>query len=164
MPEQAAGAKSAAMAVVRDVLAASDLPCDDVGDDRVMTLLVGDHKRTIGVLVEVGDRTLAVTSLFTTTLDGGHREVYELVLHRNERSRHVHFALDDVGHLVLVGRIPLKAHDHTLFGEVLGELLNMADSAFNAVLRAGFADYLATEQAWRMANGLPPNPVGKPTD
>lgn len=141
------------------VLRDAGLDVDDVADRRHMTMLSGEHKRTIPVLFEVGDQTLAVTSLFATELDEGHGEVYALLLHRNDRARLVHFALDDADQLVLVGRIPLAAVDEALLGELLGELLTTADTAFNAVLRAGFRSYIEVEQSWREQSGLPPNPV-----
>ncbi len=152
------------VAMICEVLQGADLVADDLGDDRIMTMLTGEWKRTIPVLFSVGDRSVTVTSAFTGILDEGHAEVYAMLLHRNERLRHVHFALDDVGQLVLIGRLPLAAVDHTLLGEVLGEVLDTADSAFNGVLRAGFAGYLAHEQRWRKGAGLPPNPIEQEKD
>lgn len=148
--------------LVVGVLRGGGLDADVVGDGRVMTMLSGDHKRTIPVLLEVGDRSLRLQSLFTGVLDEGHGEVYATLLHRNERARHVHFALDDEGDLLLVGRVPLAALDAELLGEVLGELLVTADETFDVVLRTGFAGYLAGEQAWRRGAGLAPNPIGDP--
>lgn len=150
--------------LVADVLTSSGLQADVVGERRLMTMLSGEHKRTIPVLFEVGERTLATTSAFVGVLDEGRAEVYELLLHRNERSRHVHFAMDDAGHLVLVGRTPLAAVDWSLLEELLGEVLSTADSTFNAVLRSGFANYLRHEQRWRANSGLPPNPIGPSQD
>jgi hypothetical protein len=42
---------------------------------------------------------------------------------------------------------------------VLGQLLAVADETFNEALRLGFAGYIAREQAWRSAAGLPRNPI-----
>lgn len=143
------------------VLQEADLPCDDVGEGRFMTLLAGERKRTIGLLLEVGERTLSVRSQLVAQLDEGHRDVFELLLRRNERAKFVHFALDASGQVVLVGRVPLHAVTTELLGELLGDVLEMADSAFNEVLRRGFAGYLAHEQGWRRDVGLPPNPIGE---
>ncbi len=148
--------------LVVGVLEDSGLDVEVVGEARAMTMLAGEHKRTIPVLFEVGDRNLRVQSLFTGVPDEGHVEVYALLLHRNERARHVHFALDDEGDLLLVGTIPLAALDEELLGQVLGELLATADETFDAVLRTGFAGYLAHEQAWRRRAGMAPNPIGDP--
>jgi hypothetical protein len=129
-------------ALVLETLEAAGLQAEQVGEDRWMTQLSGEWKRTIPVLLQVDERTLRVRSLFCGPPDERHDEVYALLLHRNERPAPVHFALD----------------------ELLGAVLAVSDETFNAVLRAGFATYLANEQAWRAGAGLPPNPIGQPAD
>lgn len=146
----------------RQLVAALDnsgLDVEQVGEGRWMTMLSGEWKRTIPVLLELGDRTLRVTSLFCGTPDEGHEDVYRIVLQRNQRSRWVHFALDDEGDVVLRGGLPLEAVDPDHLDRLLGELLATADETYNQVLRAGFAGYIDREQRWRAANGLPANPV-----
>jgi hypothetical protein len=145
-----------------DTLEAADLTVDQVGQDRWLTMLAGEWKRTIPVLLEMGDRTLPVTSLFSGVPDEGHAEVYRLLLQRNQRAGPVHFALDDEGDLILTGAVPLAALDARAVDELLGAVLSTADETFNQVLRTGFASYLAAEQRWRATAGLPPNPVGEP--
>jgi len=125
-------------------------------------MLAGEWKRTIPVLLEVGDRALKVTSLLAGAPDERHEEVYRLLLQRNQRARLVHFALDDEGDLILTGALPLAALDAATVDELLGAVLSLADETFNQVLRTGFAGYLAAEQRWRRGAGLPPNPVGDP--
>jgi hypothetical protein len=151
---------------VRDLVASEleglGLDVTPVGEDRWMTMLSGEWKRTIPVLLELGDRALTVTSLFAGVPDEGHAEVYRILLHRNQRPGPVHFALDDEGDLVLTGAVPLVALDAAALDELLGAVLGFADETFNQVLRTGFASYLAAEQRWRAAVGLPPNPVGDP--
>ena len=151
--------RSEAADVVTSVFASLNLEADDLGDDRWLVVLAGDWKRTIPVLVEVDDRHVRVSSLFAGVPDEGHGEVYELLLHRNARPSPVHFALDDEGDLVLLGRIPLAGFSVGAFDQLLGGVLTMSDETFNMVLRAGFATYIEREQAWRAKNGLPANPV-----
>ncbi len=135
------------------------LDVDDLGDDRWMTMLAGEWKRTIPVLFHLGDHSVRVTSLLAGRPDDNHAEVHALLLHRNERSGWVHFALDDEGDIVLTGRVPLAVVGDETLDELLGEVLAVSDATFNSVLRAGFADYIDAEQAWRAANDMPPNPV-----
>jgi hypothetical protein len=148
--------------VLRRALAAAEVVVDDLGDDRYLAVLSGTWKRTIPVLFEVGDRHLTLTSLFAGVPDEAHAEVYALLLRRNQRSGPVHFALDDEGDLILVGRLPLVAADERGVDELLGALVDVCDRTFNDVLRTGFATYLDGEQRWRASVGLPPNPVGDP--
>jgi hypothetical protein len=148
--------------VLLDGLAAVGLEVTSVGDDRWMTMLEGEWKRTIPVLMELGDRRLTLTSLFSGVPDEGHAEVYRILLQRNQRPGPIHFALDDEGDVILTGALPLAALDTTAFDELLGQVLTFADETFNQVLRTGFASYLDAEQRWRASAGLPPNPVGDP--
>ncbi|GGI07626.1 YbjN domain-containing protein [Egicoccus halophilus] len=145
-----------------DTLAAAELDVDEVGDDRWLTMLSGEWKRTIPLLLDLEERTLKVTSLLAGVPDEGHAEVYRILLHKNQRPLPVHFALDDEGDLILTGRVPLAAIDERAADELLGAVLTLSDETFNQVLRAGFASYLDVEQRWRAKNGMPPNPVGEP--
>jgi hypothetical protein len=145
--------------VILEGLAAADLEALPVGEDRWMTLLAGEHKRTIPVLLELGERSLTVSSLLAGVPDEGHVDVYRILLQRNQRPLPVHFALDDEGDLVLVGRVPRAALDDRSFDELLGLILTQSDETFDQVLRAGFTTYIDVEQRWRAKVGLPPNPV-----
>lgn len=140
-------------------LDAADVDVEDVGEDRWLTVLAGEWKRTIPVLLELGDRHLVVTSLLTGVPDEGHEDVYRIVLQRNQRAAPVHFALDDEGQIVLTGAVPLCSLDERGIDELLGTIVATADETFNSVLRSGFAGYIEAEQRWRERVGLPPNPV-----
>lgn len=154
--------RARARELVVSALEAAGLDVDPVGEWRLLTMLAGEWKRTIPVMLDVEERSLVVTSLFAGVPDEGHAEVYRLLLQRNQRAHAVHFALDDEGDLILTGRVPLVALDERTFDELLGELLSVSDATFNRVLRTGFATYLGHEQRWRRAAGLPANPVGEP--
>jgi hypothetical protein len=146
--------------VVLDVLADNDLEVSEVGEDKLLTQLSGEWKRTIPLMLHLDERSLKLTSLLAGVPDEGHVEVYRILLSRNQRPTPVHFGLDDEGDLILTGALPLEVVDEARLDEVLGLVLTLSDETFNAVLRAGFGDYIATEQAWRAKVGLPPNPVG----
>jgi hypothetical protein len=151
---------------VRDVLLTAlrgaELDVEEVGEDRYMTMLSGEWKRTIPLLLDLDERNLKVTSLFAGVPDEGHEEVYRILLQRNQRPQPVHFALDDEGDLIIVGSVPLVAVDAQQMDDLLGAVLTLADETFNQVLRTGFASYLEAEQRWREKVGMPPNPVGEP--
>lgn len=148
-----------ARALLLEVLDGSGLEVDEVGDDRWMTMLEGQWKRTIPLLLHLDERHLHASSLLAGVPDEGHAEVYGLLLHRNEKPAPVHFALDDAGDIVLVGHVPLAALDARALDELLGAVLTISDETFNAVLRTGFAGYIDAEQRWRAKNDMPANPV-----
>ncbi len=144
---------------IGDTLAELGLDVDHVGEAQWMTMLSGEWKRTIPVLFTIGDRSVRVTSLLAGRPDENHGEVHALLLHRNQDTGWVHFALDDDGNVVLTGRIPHAAVSSASIDELLGEVLAVSDATFNSVLRAGFEHYIDAEQRWRAANDMPPNPV-----
>jgi len=154
------GPRSDARRLVGRMLVEAGLPVVVVGEDRFMTQLTGEHKRTIPVLLHVDERSLKVSSLLAGRPDEQHDVVHRLLLHRNQRPAPIHFAIDDEGDLLLVGRVPLQALDEAALDELLGLVLAMADDIFDRVLAVGFASYVAAEQRWRAREGLPPNPVG----
>jgi hypothetical protein len=149
-----------ARGAVLTALADADLEVSAVGEDRWLTMLSGDWKRTIPLLLHLDERSLKLTSLLAGVPDEGHADVYRILLQRNQRPLPVHFALDDEGDLILTGAVPLEAVDADRIDEVLGAVLTLSDETFNQVLRAGFAGYLEVEQRWRAKVGLPPNPAG----
>lgn len=140
-------------------LEAAGLEPDVAGEDRWMTMLSGEWKRTIQVLLHVDERHLRVRSMLCPAVEEQHAEVYALLLHRNERTASLRFALDGVGDVVLLGQVPLEAVDAARVDELLGEVLVTMDETFNAVLAKGFAAYIEREQRWREAAGLDPNPA-----
>ncbi len=154
-----APARDDARETLLSALEAADLDVDPAGEDRWMTMLSGEWKRTIPVLLDLEERHLHVTSLLCGVPDEGHREVYEILLHHTEEPGPVHFALDDEGEVILTGTVPLAALDARAVDELLGSILLTSDEVFNRVLRAGFASYIDAEQRWRDKNDLPPNPV-----
>ena len=146
--------------LVGRTLVDAGLPVEVVGEDRFLTELAGEHKRTIPVLLHIDERSLKVSSLLAGRPDEQHDVVHRLLLHRNQRPTPVHFAIDDEGDLLLVGRVPLTVLDDRALDELLGLVLAMADDVFDRVLTLGFASSVDAEQRWRAREGLPPNPVG----
>lgn len=142
-------------------LETAGLEPEEVADGTWMTVLSGERKRTLPVMLKVDDRSLHVQALLAPEPDEGHAEVFRYLLQRNQRHSPIHFAIDDEGDILIVGSVPLGSVDDTSFDRLLGEVLTVADETFNAVLRLGFAGYIDAEQRWRAKNDLPPNPVSQ---
>lgn len=150
---------SAARAVVARWIAAHDDVDAAADDDRWNVMLSGEHKRTVPVTLSVGDHTLVAQSFFMTAPDEDRAAVYELLLRRNLRSYTVRFALHPDGDVVLLGVLPLAAVTDDELDRLLGQILAVADATFDEALRRGFATYIAREQTWRSAAGMPQNPI-----
>jgi hypothetical protein len=65
----------------------------------------------------------------------------------------VHYALDRVGDIHLIGRVSLRAVDADELDRVLGQVLDAADTDFNTLLEIGFASSIRREHAWRQERG-----------
>jgi Putative bacterial sensory transduction regulator len=65
----------------------------------------------------------------------------------------VHYALDRVGDIHLIGRVALHAVTADELDRVLGQVLEAADGDFNTLLELGFVTSIRREHAWRQDRG-----------
>ena len=75
------------------------------------------------------------------------------MLQRNARLYGVHYMLDRIGDIHLVGRVPLGAVTAEEVDRLLGQVLEAADGDFNTLLELGFAASIRREHAWRTSRG-----------
>ena len=68
--------------------------------------LEGEHKLVTQTLLVVGEHSLLVEAFFVRRPDENHAEFYRWLLERNARMYGVHFSLDRLGDVYLVGRLP----------------------------------------------------------
>jgi hypothetical protein len=94
-----------------------------------------------------------VEAFFCRRPDENHDRFYRFLLERNGRTYGVHFAVDQVGDVYLVGRLPLAAVSSEEIDRILGCVLSYADENFDAALELGFASAIRREWAWRAKNG-----------
>jgi hypothetical protein len=99
------------------------------------------------------DHSLFVQAFVCRQPDEDHEVVYRFLLQRNARLYGVHYALDRIGDIHLIGRIPLHAVTRDELDRVLGQVLEAADGDFNTLLELGFASSIRREYAWRTARG-----------
>ena len=71
--------------------------------------LEGQHKLATMTWLLAGTHSLQVEAFFCRQPDENHAEFYRYLLERGSRMFGVHFALDPVGDVYLVGRLPLSA-------------------------------------------------------
>lgn len=115
--------------------------------------LPGEAKLRTTVSLLVGDRGLAVTAFVVRRPDENHEQFYRWLLKRNLRLPGAAFALDRLGDVYLVGRLPIAAVTGDALDDLLGVILSTADSAFNDLLSLGFATSIRKEWAWRLERG-----------
>jgi hypothetical protein len=117
--------------------------------------LPGEAKLRTTVSLLVGDRGLSATAFVVRRPDENHERFYHWLLSRNLRMPGAAFALDQLGDVYLVGRLPIAAVTAEAIDGLLGVILSTADSAFNDLLSLGFATSIRKEWAWRLERGEP---------
>ncbi len=115
--------------------------------------LPGTRKLFTTVSLVVGAHTLSLNAFVVRHPDENAEGVYRWVLERNLRLYGVAFALDPLGDVYLVGRVPLAAVTPGEVDRLLGSVLDASDGAFNTLLELGFATSIRREYAWRVSRG-----------
>ncbi len=100
-----------------------------------------------------GAHSLHVEAFFCRQPDENHADFYRFLLERSGRMYGVHFALDQVGDVYLVGRLPLGCLSTDEIDRILGCVLSYSDENFDAALMLGFASSIRREWAWRTKRG-----------
>jgi hypothetical protein len=139
---------------VRAWLATSDVE-HDVGarPGEYVVALPGEAKLRTTVSIQVGRRAVSVSAFVVRRPDENHREFYRWLLARNARLPGIAFALDTLGDVFLVGRLPTGCVDVDALDALLGALLSTCDEAFNELLALGFLSSMRREWAWRTSRG-----------
>jgi len=115
--------------------------------------LPGTHKLATNVWLVAGDHSLLVEAFVVRHPDENHEQFYRLLLERNGRTYGVHFCLDGLGDVYLVGRVPLEAVTEQEVDRLLGCVLTYADESFDVLLETGFASSIRREWDWRVSRG-----------
>jgi hypothetical protein len=115
--------------------------------------LRGEHKLQTMTWLIAGTHSLLVEAFFCRQPDENHAAFYRFLLEHNARMYGVHFALDPVGDVYLVGRQPLAAISVGEVDRLLGCVLSYADDTFDQALMIGFAGAIRKEYAWRVKRG-----------
>ncbi len=100
-----------------------------------------------------GAHSLQVEAFFCRQPDENHARFYRFLLERNGRMYGVHFALDPVGDVYLVGRLPLGGITADEIDRLLGCVLSYSDENFDPALMIGFGSAIRKEWAWRVKRG-----------
>lgn len=145
------------MEVLATALADLDLPYEVSGADgqTVVVELPGTHKLRIPVSFTIGDHSLSINAFVVRAPDEHHLRVYHWLLRRNERLFGVAYALDHLGDVYLVGRLPLAAVTADSVDELLGSIASTADGDFDRLLEMGFESAIRSEWRWRLSRGEP---------
>ncbi len=115
--------------------------------------LEGQHKLATMAWLIAENHSLHAEAFFCRQPDENHAEFYRFLLERGSRMFGVHFALDPVGDVYLVGRLPLAAITPDEIDRLLGCVLSYSDDNFDQALMIGFASSIRKEYDWRVKRG-----------
>ena len=149
-----AASREAALAALAAWLTSADVEHEaGARSGEVVVQLPGEAKQRTTVSLIVGDRALSVSAFVVRRPDENHEQFYRWLLTRNARLPGIAFALDRLGDVFLVARLPLLAVTEDGVDELLGAMLATADEAFNDLLSLGFASSIRKEWQWRLSRG-----------
>jgi Putative bacterial sensory transduction regulator len=140
-------------AVIEETLRASGLEYDTPRENAFFVKLPGTRKLATMTWLVVGDHSLHVEAFFCRRPDENHAEFYRFLLERNGRMYGVAFALDEVGDVHLVGRVPLASVSPDEIDRLLGCVLTYSDENFDRALERGFRSSIEREWDWRVKRG-----------
>ncbi|GAA5073452.1 YbjN domain-containing protein [Thermocatellispora tengchongensis] len=147
------GHVSAAADVVEAALKSAEVDYEQPRPGAFLARLPGQHKLATMTWLIVGDRVLHIEAFFCRQPDENHAEFYRWLLTRNGSMYGVRFALDSVGDVYLVGRLPLAAVSEEEIDRLLGCVLTYSDESFDKALELGFASSIRREWDWRVKRG-----------
>ncbi|WP_406832425.1 YbjN domain-containing protein [Pedococcus sp. KACC 23699] len=115
--------------------------------------LPGEKKlKTVASLV-AGEGSLSVSAFVIRNPDENHEKFYRYLLRKNLRLPGLAYAIDGSGDVYVAGRLPAAGIDAGYLDQLLGALLDAADSHFNELLAIGFLTSMQKEWDWRVSRG-----------
>lgn len=122
-------------------------------DGEFVVSLPGDKKlKTVVSLVVTGD-LLIVSAFVIRNPDENHAAFYRYLLRRNLRLPGLAYAVDRAGDVFITGRVPARMVDLAYLDQLLGVVLEAADTPFNDLLALGFLTSMRKEWDWRVSRG-----------
>jgi len=139
--------------VIEDFLQSHDLDFEKQGENTFMVTLPGEKKLQTHCALVVGDHSLSINAFVIRKPDTNEDAVHKWCMAKNASMYGIAFAINELGDIYLVGRLPLDAVNAQEIDRLIGSVLQYSDSSFNPLLELGFADAIRREWAWRVSRG-----------
>lgn len=139
--------------VIEEFLSSHDLDFDTPNTQTFFITLPGEKKLETHCALILGDHSLTISAFVIRKPDENIAAVHEWLLQKNSSMYSVAFAINELGDIYLVGRLPLIAVTEQEIDRVIGAVLQYSDSSFDALLGMGFANAIRREWAWRVSRG-----------
>ena len=139
--------------VIEEFLASHDLDFDSPTPNTFFITLPGEKKLGTNCALILGEHSLTISAFVIRKPDENIAGVHEWLLHKNASMYSVAYAVNELGDIYLVGRLPLAAVTEQEIDRVFGAVLQYSDSSFNVLLEMGFVTAIRREWAWRLSRG-----------
>ncbi|NCV44421.1 MAG: YbjN domain-containing protein [Actinobacteria bacterium] len=141
-----------AIATIEEFLASHDIDNERI-DSLFQLTLPGERKLETHCALVVGDHSVSVNAFIIRKPDENVEIVHEWLLKKNASLYCVAFAINELGDIYLVGRLPFHSITEQELDRVIGAVLQYSDSSFNPLLELGFTNAIRREWAWRVSRG-----------
>ncbi|MFG2473932.1 YbjN domain-containing protein [Streptomyces fagopyri] len=142
-----------AASIVERTLTEAELEWECPATGSYVVKLPGTRKLSTTVSLIVGKHSLSLNAFVVRHPDENEEGVHRWLLERNLKLYGVSYAVDPLGDVYLVGKLPLAAVTPDEIDRLLGSVLEAADGSFNTLLELGFASAIRKEYAWRVSRG-----------
>lgn len=139
--------------IIEDFLESHDLDFEKKDPNTWLVTLPGEKKLQTHCALIVGDHTLSINAFVIRKPEENVEAVYQWCLSKNASMYGIAYAINELGDIYLVGRLPLSAVTDCEIDRILGAVLQYSDSSFNPLLELGFANAIRREHAWRVSRG-----------
>ena len=141
-----------AIATIEEFLESHEIE-HDRSDNSFFLTLPGERKLQTPCAIVVGDHSVSINAFVIRKPDENVAEVHEWLLKKNASMYCVAFAINEMGDIYLVGRLPFHSISEQELDRVIGAVLQYSDSSFNPLLEIGFSSAIRREWAWRVSRG-----------
>ncbi|MFI1731299.1 YbjN domain-containing protein [Streptomyces acidicola] len=142
-----------AASIIEQVLTEAELEWESPEPGSYVVKLPGTRKLSTTVSLIVGRHSLSLNAFVIRHPDENEEGVHRWLLERNLKLYGVSYAIDPMGDVYVVGKLPLAAVTPDDVDRLLGSVLEAADGSFNTLLELGFASAIRREYAWRVSRG-----------
>lgn len=141
-----------AIATIEEFLESHEIE-HDRNDNSFFLTLPGERKLQTHCAIVVGDHSVSINAFVIRKPDENVEAVHEWLLKKNASMYCVAFAINEMGDIYLVGRLPFHSISEQELDRVIGAVLQYSDSSFNPLLEIGFSSAIRREWAWRVSRG-----------
>jgi hypothetical protein len=142
-----------AASIIERVLTEAELEWESPETGSYVVKLPGTRKLSTTLSLIVGKHSLSLNAFVIRHPDENAEAVHRWLLERNLKLYGVSYAVDRLGDVYLVGKLPLAAVTPEEIDRLLGSVLEAADGSFNTLLELGFASAIRKEYDWRVSRG-----------